>query len=76
VELAVQPDARRQGIATTLLTALLRRAPSDRALLTTQTDNEGAIALYASLGWQELACQFDGPWKLYGQRLRGSPPRV
>lgn len=51
VELAVDPDFRRQGHAKTLMTELLKEVKQKTAILTTQTDNPSARSLYDSMGW-------------------------
>jgi ribosomal-protein-alanine N-acetyltransferase len=53
-ELAVAPSHRRQGHGRRLLAAVAARHPDhERLQLTTRVDNEGARALYASLGFRE-----------------------
>ncbi len=55
---AVQPDYRRRGIGRALTARAMRHASERRAIATwlhVRADNPGAIALYASLGFQELA---------------------
>ena len=50
----VDPSLRRQGLATTVMTALARRALSEgasAAWLQVEADNEGARALYARMGF-------------------------
>jgi ribosomal protein S18 acetylase RimI-like enzyme len=54
VELAIAPQARRQGIGKLLCQSLLINVPYRTAVLTTQTDNYPARNLYISLGWQNL----------------------
>ena len=51
VELAVDPDLRRQGHAKTLMKELLKGVDRKTAILTTQTDNGSARSLYESMGW-------------------------
>jgi len=56
--IAVRPAARRLGIGRALLVELLAEARRRRAaevFLEVRADNPGAIALYASLGFAELA---------------------
>jgi ribosomal-protein-alanine N-acetyltransferase len=55
---AVHPDHRRQGIAQRLLEALeglAREAGAERATLEVSSANGAATALYARLGFQEVA---------------------
>ncbi len=55
---AVRPDYRRRGIGRALTAAAMHHASERRAIATwlhVREDNPGAIALYASLGFQELA---------------------
>ena len=56
--IAVVERARRQGLARTLLLALLneaRRREATEVFLEVRADNPGARALYASLGFDEIA---------------------
>jgi ribosomal-protein-alanine N-acetyltransferase len=53
--LAVAPEARRQGIASSLLrdfTAASRARGAEQAFLEVAAGNAGAIALYAGRGWE------------------------
>lgn len=55
--LAVAPDARRRGIAGELVTDSLRWMRTrglETALVNTGTDNDGALALYGSVGFRRL----------------------
>jgi ribosomal protein S18 acetylase RimI-like enzyme len=55
---AVNPDHRRRGIGRSLTQAAMehaRQRHADETWLHVRDDNPGAIALYASLGFQELA---------------------
>ena len=58
VELMVDPDHRRRGIGRTLHDELLRehRGP---VVLSTQTDNDEALALYRSLGYEIVVPEID-----------------
>lgn len=74
VELHVHPEARRQGIGGRLHDALLQGLPSRTAVLSTQVDNEPALALYRRRGWQivipELRFQPAGrPYAILGRSL-------
>jgi ribosomal protein S18 acetylase RimI-like enzyme len=52
VELHVRRDLRRRGIGAALHDALLDGLSSRTAVLSTQTDNDPALALYRGKGWQ------------------------
>jgi [ribosomal protein S18]-alanine N-acetyltransferase len=53
MNVAVDPDRRRHGIATALLTALLGEvAPNSRITLEVRRSNTGAIALYERFGFK------------------------
>ena len=52
VELHVRPDYRRQGLGGALHDELLIGLDSPTAVLSTQTENEPALALYRGRGWQ------------------------
>ncbi len=52
VELHVRPEFRRRGIGGTLHDALLDGLGSRTAVLSTQVDNDAALALYRGRGWQ------------------------
>jgi [ribosomal protein S18]-alanine N-acetyltransferase len=54
MNVAVDPDRRRHGIATALLTALIREVPATDAQLTLEVrrTNGGAIALYERFGFR------------------------
>ena len=51
INLAVDPDARRQGIGSTLLGALEEALPGGDAILMVEADNHGARALYERSGY-------------------------
>ena len=56
--IAVAPRARRRGLGRTLMLALLaeaRRRAATEVFLEVRADNPGAQALYASLGFEEIA---------------------
>jgi ribosomal protein S18 acetylase RimI-like enzyme len=52
VELHVRPDHRRRGLGGELHDELLRGLDSRTAVLSTQTDNGPALALYRGRGWR------------------------
>jgi ribosomal-protein-alanine N-acetyltransferase len=54
MDIATDPDRRRQGVAAALLTALLERLPSreDQVTLEVRRSNAGAIALYEGFGFK------------------------
>lgn len=66
VELAVHPDAQRNGLGTALMTALMSGLPHDKALLTTYSDDRPAPRLYRRLGWQVLVPDLGWGSALYG----------
>jgi ribosomal protein S18 acetylase RimI-like enzyme len=66
VELAVRPDAQRNGLGTELMTALMSGLPHRRALLTTYSDDRPAPRLYRRLGWQVLVPDLGWGSALYG----------
>jgi ribosomal protein S18 acetylase RimI-like enzyme len=59
VELAVRPDMRRRGIGSRLHDALLTGLEGPTAVLSTEVDNEPAIGLYSSRGWQVVVPVID-----------------
>jgi len=59
VELAVRPDLRRRGIGARLHDALLDSLSSSTAVLSTEVDNEPALALYGRRGWQVVVPEID-----------------
>ncbi|WP_344197882.1 N-acetyltransferase [Kribbella karoonensis] len=75
VELAVHPDAQRQGLGTALMTELMRDLPHRRALLGTDVDDGPAPRLYRRLGWQLLHPDLGWGSALYGLD-RGVPSGV
>jgi ribosomal protein S18 acetylase RimI-like enzyme len=72
VELAVRHDLRRQGIGGRLHDAVLEgeRGP---ALLSTQVDNEPALALYRSRGWETVLPRIEFPMGSYCVMGRAAP---
>ena len=58
-ELHVRPEYRRRGIGGALHDELLRDADAPTAVLSTQTDNDPAIALYAGRGWRVIVPRLD-----------------
>lgn len=74
VELAVHPRFRKMGLGKELVTQLLEGAPNKTAILTTQSDNEPARALYGSLNWTLLKKTFyphdlNHPYVIMGKEL-------
>ena len=60
MNVAVHPDHRKQGIATTLIVGLveeLRRKGSRSLTLEVRASNENAIRLYRMLDFQEIGCR-------------------
>ena len=58
-ELHVAPDRRREGIGGALHDAIFELVEAPTAVLSTQTDNEPAIALYESRRWQVIVPYLD-----------------
>jgi ribosomal protein S18 acetylase RimI-like enzyme len=73
-ELHVRSDFRRRGVGGSLHDALLEGIDAPTAVLSTQTDNEPAIALYAGRGWQVIVPHLDfgsgRPFLIMGRDLR------
>ena len=73
VEMAVLPEFRRQGIASTLEARLLDKAPHQTSVLTTGTANEEARFLYEKLGWESVkeaeVVPAEDPLLIMGKRL-------
>jgi ribosomal protein S18 acetylase RimI-like enzyme len=58
-ELHVRGEHRRQGIGGSLHDALFERIDAPTAVLSTQTDNEPALALYLGRGWRVIVPYLD-----------------
>jgi ribosomal protein S18 acetylase RimI-like enzyme len=73
-ELHVRPDLRRQGIGGALHDAIFELIDAPTAVLSTQTDNEPAIALYEGRGWEVIVPYLDfgsgRPFLIMGRDLR------
>jgi ribosomal protein S18 acetylase RimI-like enzyme len=71
INLAVDPDARRQGIGTALLAEIERALPVDTMTLMVQIENDGAQTLYRAVGYAEEATlpNYYGPGRA-GVRMR------
>jgi ribosomal protein S18 acetylase RimI-like enzyme len=73
-ELHVRAEYQRRGIGGRLHDALLDGVDAPTAVLSTQTDNEPAIALYAGRGWQVIVPYLDfgsgRPFLIMGLDLR------
>jgi ribosomal protein S18 acetylase RimI-like enzyme len=73
-ELHVRLDFRRRGVGGSLHDAFLECIDAPTAVLSTQTDNEPAIALYAGRGWQVIVPHLDfgsgRPFLIMGRDLR------
>ena len=54
VELMVRPSARRNGLGRRLHDSILDAANAETAVLSTQVDNEPALALYRGRGWRTI----------------------
>lgn len=76
VELAVHPDALRQGIGGQLLDALLAAVPHAQAVLSARTDASAALSFYRQRGWEPLVEHFRFPdgqhtYHILARRLPG-----
>jgi ribosomal protein S18 acetylase RimI-like enzyme len=76
VELAVRPDLQRRGIGVRLHDALLEGIDAPTAVLSTEVDNEPALALYRGRGWQVVLPEIDfgpsfPPFLVLGKQLAG-----
>jgi ribosomal protein S18 acetylase RimI-like enzyme len=73
-ELMVSPRERRRGLGGTLHDAVLAGLEAPTAVLSTQHDNEAALALYSRRGWELLLEAVDlaapTPYVVMGKRLR------
>jgi ribosomal protein S18 acetylase RimI-like enzyme len=73
-ELHVRSELHRRGIGGRLHDALIDDVDAPTAVLSTQTDNEPAIALYAGRGWQVIVPYLDfgsgRPFLIMGLDLR------
>lgn len=67
MNIAVHPDARREGIGTALLNAIADRLPSGDIVLMVEEPNHGAQALYESHGYTRTGYQRN----YYGQNRHG-----
>ena len=72
-ELHVDPTRRREGIGGALHDAIFELVDAPTAVLSTQTDNEPAIALYEGRGWQVIVPYLDfgsgRPFLIMGREL-------
>ena len=75
VELHVRADQRRRGLGGRLHDELLaRQSRSPTAVLSTQTDNEPALALYHGRGWRIVVPELDfGSGRLFSILARDLP---
>lgn len=75
VNLAVRPDARRQGVGAALLLRLEDELPQGDMVLMVQEENDGARALYRRAGYVEvgLATNYYG-WRRNGIWMRKRRP--
>jgi len=73
-ELHVRPDVRRRGIGGALHDAIFELVEAPTAVLSTQTDNEPAIALYEGRGWEVVVPYLDfgsgRPFLIMGRDFR------
>lgn len=72
--LAVSPDVRRQGLARELVADSLRwmqRCGLDSALVNTGVDNDGALALYESVGFRRLDDELTIAERILAEPVRG-----
>ena len=72
-ELYVRADLRRRGIGSRLHDGLLAGLDSRTAVLSTEQDNEPAVALYVGRGWQVILDRFrfgsQGLYRVLGREL-------
>ena len=71
----MRPEARRRGIGGALHDAVLEGLDAPTSVLSTQTDNEPAIRLYANRGWEVIVPSIDfgsgRPFLIMGKELGG-----
>jgi ribosomal protein S18 acetylase RimI-like enzyme len=76
-ELHVRAERRRQRIGGTLHDAVLAGLDAPTAVLSTQTDNEAALALYRQRGWKVIVPYLDfgsgRPFLIMGKDLHARP---
>jgi ribosomal protein S18 acetylase RimI-like enzyme len=76
-ELHVRAERRRQGLGGTLHDAVLAGLAAPTAVLSTQTDNEPALALYGRRGWKVIVPYLDfgsgRPFLIMGKDLHARP---
>jgi ribosomal protein S18 acetylase RimI-like enzyme len=77
-ELHVRSEHRRQGLGGTLHDAVFVGLDAPTAVLSTQTDNEPALALYENRGWEVIVPHLDfgsgRPFLIMGRDLHAPNP--